>query len=362
MLRASLPAGTNASQYSIRLINHPLPITARQFDDEIEKQSNISLLRALTVVWALAFIPATYAVYLIGERSTGFKHLQMISGVGRIVYWTSTFLWDFLCFGLTIGIVIFIFICYGEKGYVGSDTIGPFVMVLFSYAAVSITLVYPVSFVFNVPSSGFVAVSTVNIFIGMVTLLTTFVISLITTEENPYYLNTIFMIFPQFCLGRALLNMAVTAIRVKTLATFGVIDRPNYFDWDTTFKYVVSMLTTSAIFFIATMIIEWRSVWQKREERLPESYQDEDDDVQEERERVVSGSAKTSGDILLLDNISKWYAGEKRPAVDRLCVGVKTGECFGLLGLNGAGKTTVFKMLTGKKNLFFLDLILIFCL
>jgi len=29
-------------------------------------------------------------------------------------------------------------------------------------------------------------------------------------------------------------------------------------------------------------------------------------------------------------------------------VGVKQGECFGLLGINGSGKSTTFKMLTGE--------------
>lgn len=36
-------------------------------------------------------------------------------------------------------------------------------------------------------------------------------------------------------------------------------------------------------------------------------------------------------------------------AVDRLCLGVRPGECFGLLGVNGAGKTSTFKMLTGDE-------------
>ncbi len=29
-------------------------------------------------------------------------------------------------------------------------------------------------------------------------------------------------------------------------------------------------------------------------------------------------------------------------------MGVKPGECFGLLGINGSGKSTTFKMLTGE--------------
>lgn len=37
-------------------------------------------------------------------------------------------------------------------------------------------------------------------------------------------------------------------------------------------------------------------------------------------------------------------------AVQGLSFGVKQGECFGLLGINGAGKTTSFRMLTGDET------------
>ena len=44
-----------------------------------------------------------------------------------------------------------------------------------------------------------------------------------------------------------------------------------------------------------------------------------------------------------------WRPGRKgkMTAVDHLYVGVPKGQCFGLLGVNGAGKSTTFKMLTG---------------
>ena len=38
-------------------------------------------------------------------------------------------------------------------------------------------------------------------------------------------------------------------------------------------------------------------------------------------------------------------------AVDGLCLAVGKGECFGLLGINGAGKTSTFKMLTGDTDI-----------
>ena len=54
---------------------------------------------------------------------------------------------------------------------------------------------------------------------------------------------------------------------------------------------------------------------------------------------------------MLLDQVSKtYYLGPAQPpllAVDNVALAVHPGECFGLLGVNGAGKTTIFKMLTG---------------
>lgn len=35
-------------------------------------------------------------------------------------------------------------------------------------------------------------------------------------------------------------------------------------------------------------------------------------------------------------------------AIDRLSFGLEYGECFALLGVTGAGKTTTFKCLTGE--------------
>ncbi|XP_030890349.1 ATP-binding cassette sub-family A member 17-like [Leptonychotes weddellii] len=52
----------------------------------------------------------------------------------------------------------------------------------------------------------------------------------------------------------------------------------------------------------------------------------------------------------LLSWASQVYA-EKVPllAVNKISFTVQAGECFGLLGINGAGKTSIFKMLTGEE-------------
>ena len=42
--------------------------------------------------------------------------------------------------------------------------------------------------------------------------------------------------------------------------------------------------------------------------------------------------------------------GKPVVAVDRVSFGLEYGECFALLGVSGAGKTTTFKCLTGEEN------------
>lgn len=52
--------------------------------------------------------------------------------------------------------------------------------------------------------------------------------------------------------------------------------------------------------------------------------------------------------ILTTDNLTKVY-GEKK-AADNINLHVKKGEVYGLIGRNGAGKTTILKMICGLSN------------
>lgn len=73
-----------------------------------------------------------------------------------------------------------------------------------------------------------------------------------------------------------------------------------------------------------------------------------DDDVQAESDKIsklLSVDMKNSN--LVLQGLSKFY--KDNLAVNQLNVGVDDGECFGLLGVNGAGKTSTFKMMTGDE-------------
>ena len=60
----------------------------------------------------------------------------------------------------------------------------------------------------------------------------------------------------------------------------------------------------------------------------------DDDDVIAEQQRVASGAA--NNDAIVMSKLSKIYPNGKI-AVNKLSLGIAPGECFGLLGINGAG-------------------------
>ena len=74
----------------------------------------------------------------------------------------------------------------------------------------------------------------------------------------------------------------------------------------------------------------------------------EDGDIVAERQRILDTPVARLRDSLILRELTKDYGSLR--AVDGLSVGIMPGECFGLLGINGAGKTSTFKMLTGDET------------
>lgn len=50
--------------------------------------------------------------------------------------------------------------------------------------------------------------------------------------------------------------------------------------------------------------------------------------------------------MIEIKQLTKYYPGQKLPAVDNVNMRIEKGEFFGLLGPNGAGKTTLIEMLT----------------
>ncbi|XP_051796407.1 retinal-specific phospholipid-transporting ATPase ABCA4a [Acanthochromis polyacanthus] len=350
ILRANLPRGANLDEYGITAINHPLNLTKEQLSEISVLTTSVDAVVAICVIFAMSFIPASFVLYLIQERVTQAKHLQFVSGVSPVVYWMANFLWDMVNYSISAAMVVEIFIFFDKKCYTSPTNLQPLIALLMLYGWSVTPMMYPMSYIFSVPSTAYVSLSCINLFIGINSSAITFILDLFEGTTALYRFNqalkTMLLIFPHYCLGRGLIDMAMNQAMTDIYARFGEDYSPDPYNWDFIGKYLLSMAVEGFAYSILNILFQYRFFLNNWIPDCPKPHiVDEDLDVTDERERIYQ-SEKTN-DILRIRDLSKTYTGTIIPAVDRICVGVSPGECFGLLGVNGAGKTTTFKMLTG---------------
>uniref|UniRef100_A0A8C3IHX8 P-type phospholipid transporter n=1 Tax=Chrysemys picta bellii TaxID=8478 RepID=A0A8C3IHX8_CHRPI len=351
ILRANLQDGENPSTYGITAFNHPLNLTKQQLSEVALMTTSVDVLVSICVIFAMSFVPASFVVFLIQERVSKAKHLQFISGVKPVIYWLANFVWDMCNYVVPATLVIIIFICFQQKSYVSSSNLPALALLLLLYGWSITPLMYPASFVFKIPSTAYVVLTSVNLFIGINGSVATFVLELFTNNKLNNIneiLKSVFLIFPHFCLGRGLIDMVKNQAMADALERFGENRFVSPLSWDLVGRNLFAMAVEGAVFFLITVLIQYRFFIKPRpvSAKLP-PVNDEDEDVTRERQRIISGGGQS--DILEIKELTK-VRERGKPAVDRICVGIPPGECFGLLGVNGAGKSSTFKMLTGDTD------------
>ena len=364
LLRANLEPGSNLMKYGISAVNHPMNRTKAQLAEYTIRASGADALIAISVIFALSQIPASFVLFLIEERQSGSKHLQFVSGVNPTVYWLVNFCWDMCNYMVCATICIFLFMAFQQKEYVSAANAPCLVALLFLYGWAITPMMYPASYIFSVPSTAFVVMGCINIFIGIVSTISTFILELFMEERLDRInaiLRKVFLILPHFCLGRGLIDMTRNQLIADVFTAFGEDLFKNPLNWDIVGKNLFCLTLLGVFFFIITLCIEYKFWYYKlpcfktrlsgrRMSTTSEQLLDEDVDVASERNRVVTG--QTDADVLTVQGLTKVYSNMFSQklflAVNNITLGVKKGECFGLLGVNGAGKTTTFKMLTGE--------------
>ncbi|XP_068090528.1 phospholipid-transporting ATPase ABCA1 isoform X3 [Hyperolius riggenbachi] len=352
ILRSKLPEGMDPTKYGITAYNHPLNLTKEQLSEVALMTTSVDVLVSICVIFAMSFVPASFVVFLIQERVSKAKHMQCISGVKPVIYWLANFVWDMCNYIVPATLVIIIFICFQQDSYVSSSNLPVLALLLLLYGWSITPLMYPASFFFKIPSTAYVVLTSVNLFIGINGSVATFVLELFTNNKLNNIndiLKSVLLIFPHFCLGRGLIDMVKNQAMADALERFGENRFVSPMSWDLVGRNLFAMAVEGVVFFVITLLIQYRFFIKPRPvtAKLPPVI-DEDEDVARERQRIMNEGGRS--DILEVKGLTKIYRTKRKPAVDRLCVGIPPGECFGLLGVNGAGKTTTFKMLTGDTD------------
>lgn len=178
----------------------------------------------------MSFVPASFVLFLVAERVSKAKHLQFVSGATPSVYWIGSFLWDMSNYMVRIGaltacvfysdtlhqvpcaISFAIFYAYQLPAYTGRN-FGCVCTLLFLYGWSISPAMYLFNWSFTIPSTAYVTLICTNLFIGLTTTLTSFVLELMAAEDPTLkqpsdIINVVFLVFPNFCLGRGLMDVA----------------------------------------------------------------------------------------------------------------------------------------------------------
>lgn len=141
--------GDISSRTVLTSVNHPLPLTTRQ---SLEIKVMLSVLAGLFILIPYCYIPASFIVFIVRERVSKSKHLQLVSGVNLTAYWIANYLWDITLYLILTLCIMLVFFMYGEKADVFVGTGEAFLatfLLTFGYGLSSLPFAYGLSRMFG---------------------------------------------------------------------------------------------------------------------------------------------------------------------------------------------------------------------
>ncbi|XP_068803956.1 glucosylceramide transporter ABCA12 isoform X2 [Struthio camelus] len=365
ILRANLPKN-ETSRYGIFLSAHPYP--GGQSQEQVMLNSLLDIIVSMSVLVGYSITTASFVLYVVKEHQTKAKQLQHISGIGMTSYWVTNFVYDLVLFMVPIGLSIGVISAFQIPAFCNNNNLLAVFLLLLLFGYATFSWMYLLTGFFKETGMAFIVYVCVNLCFGINTIITHSVVFLLSQEkatdqglhdlaEN---LRHVFLLFPQFCFGYGLIELSQDQALLGFLKAYGVDYPDKTFELDKTTSKLLAMFIQGTVFFAIRLIVHdgmIQKVWSNILEFLFDRVHgkasllppvvDEDEDVRAERNRVESG--KADFDVVQLQNLTKIYhlPHKRIVAVKNISLGIPAGECFGLLGVNGAGKTTIFKMLTG---------------
>lgn len=245
-LHAAAVRAQLGDEYSIELANWPIPYTADTRAEMVQMGGSMGFQLAVNVSFAMAFVAAFYVLAYIRvscvhsclldseyvqynlfivsnnqERTSGSKHLQLVSGSRVISYWLTALAWDYLTYMATVLVLLVIFAAFQQTGWASPAELAriTFVLALFGWAVLPVT--YLASRLFRVPASGYTRMAMCYVFTGMACFFIVFVMSLpaYDLKDVADALTWVFLVFPHFALSHSLnsINLVVQGVELCRL-------------------------------------------------------------------------------------------------------------------------------------------------
>ncbi|XP_028048892.2 uncharacterized protein LOC105837746 isoform X2 [Monomorium pharaonis] len=336
-------------QGHLTTFNHPLKLSSDQLNRMTIVQHVADVGVALVLLIAFSMVAAQGTKEIVRERLTEEKRILYLAGVHPITYWTTILICDFIVFSCALCLAVIVFEIFGLSAYVARDNLAGVCLILILFAWAALPFSHLAEKAFDDSSLSNMVLFCVNTFIGVVCLATILVLDILgktkAAEDVRNMLHHILMIFPQYILADGLVAITRNDITAELLQRFHMDTYKSPLSWDLLGYHFVSLFIIGTILFVLNLIIECRVLPDLRRQKVTYETVQEDDDVARERLRIETGMVDDTLKTMKLRKEYKSVYGTN-VAVQNLSFGVQAGKCFGLLGVNGAGKSTTFKMLT----------------
>ena len=200
-----------SSEIRLTSVNHPLPLTAKQ---SLEIKVMLSVVAGLFSLIPFCYIPATFLVFVVKERISKSKHLQLVSGVDMSAYWIATYLWDMTLYSLLTICIMIVFALYGGDAqvFIGDSEASLCTFALtFGYGLSALPFSYLLSRMFDNCSTAQISVAGLGWLSGFVTVICYVTMySLPKTEHIAVGLQPWFRLFPAYNIGEGFMSMSMS--------------------------------------------------------------------------------------------------------------------------------------------------------
>ncbi|XP_031638221.1 ATP-binding cassette sub-family A member 2-like [Contarinia nasturtii] len=358
LYNAIMKAKLGECALGISVANWPLPFRNQSKLIQTSKDSNIANQMATNTSFAMAFVMAFYVIFYIRERISKTKILQFVVGVNKAIFWTSSLVFDIFLHLITSVIFCATVAVFREKYWSTTEELTILFIVLTLFGLSTLAIVRVASFIFKHDSLGFVGLAVFFIITGVCPyqLIAVLRSSPVNLAQVADILEGFFLLFPHYAMSYSLLNMNRYQIQAETQHVNS--SDISIYDWSEPGigRSLTYMTIVTIVLFSILLVNEFRLVQHalyyahglhKKELPTIETTERINPDVQAEKNKVNEISMADYS--IVLQNLTKFYGNV--PAVKDLCLAIERGECFGLLGMNGAGKTSTFRMLTGGTSI-----------
>ncbi|GMR40476.1 hypothetical protein PMAYCL1PPCAC_10671 [Pristionchus mayeri] len=368
--------------YVFTAVNHPLPPAAADTMKNKEVTQTTSFIIGYAIIVSLSMVVSGYCTFLIRERKKNSKHMQLLSGLPLWMYWLTAFLWDVISFLVPLACFIGIFFAFGVDELVGrASSVIDVIVITLLFGWTAIPYVYSFSFLFTSAPKGYTMIVMYNIISAMIGSIAVPIIAQTSNTDTAYFWSVIFSwLFPLYniswmyqvvynnefyrssCL---VLDCTIPLFVEANPQCCGTAAERTYVDDVLTNATKQGILVGTAflaiqgfLYWILLISIElgwfgavtgWlgSSCKSKAKQDQDEYRSVEDSDVIEEKQRVLG--LQPSSTAVVVRDLQKRYSNFQ--AVRGVNFHASKGDCFGLLGVNGAGKTSTFRMLTAEATI-----------